>query len=105
MRSILATAIVVLLSSPAFAAACPYVNEAGDRLSFVSDGENTVTIKHADGSKAVCTWAATPDGPNTEEISCNDGTDAGFFFGSLKRGGSDQTLLIFGEDIWYRDCH
>lgn len=103
MRALIAVGLIVL-SSPAFAANCPYVNDTGDRVTFVDDGENTVTVVRTDGTKTTCSWGVTGEIMPYEDIACADGTKAGFFFGSPMRSGNNQNLLIWGEDIYYRDC-
>ncbi len=99
MRALIATAIV-LLSGTAFGADCPYVNEAGSKVTFVSDGENTVRIASKAGTLD-CTWARGENGP---DIECNDGTKGNYFFAPAKLHGSGQDLLIFADDVWYRAC-
>lgn len=101
MRALIATAIVVL-SSAAFGADCPYVSEAGDRVTFVSDGENTVTIDRS-GSQEACTWGVNGE-TGIPDIQCDDGTKGAYFFAPLKRKGSGQDLLIFADQVWYRTC-
>ena len=103
MRTLIAV-VLVALASPVLAKNCPYVNNTGDMVSFVDDGENTVTIKYANGAQTNCTWGVTGEISPVQDIECLDGTKAGFFFGSPTRNGDDQDLLIFGEDIYYRTC-
>lgn len=83
---------------------CFYVDDAGRVLRFMNDGENTVTISDDDGALTACSWAATPDGPHTQTIACDDGTESGFFLGTAERGSAQRDLLIYGETIWYREC-
>lgn len=83
---------------------CVYLGDTERVLRFLDDGENTVTISAAGGALMTCSWAATPDGPHTQTIACDDGTEEGFFFGSLERGSTARDLLIYAESIWYREC-
>lgn len=99
MRAIL-VAVLLVGTSPALAENCPYVNEAGDRVAFLDDGENTVTIERATGA-AACDWARSEDGPT---IACDDGSRLPFWFIPATRGGTSQDILIYADDAWYRSC-
>jgi len=101
MRALIATAIV-LLSGTAFGADCPYVNEAGSKVTFVSDGENTVRIESKTGIQS-CTWGMNGD-TGSPDIQCDDGTTSGYFFAPATLKGNGQDLLIFNEQVWYRTC-
>jgi hypothetical protein len=104
MRAIIVTAVLALISAPALAADCTYVSESGDRLAFVDDGENTVQITEASGEVVQCSWAVTPDGPDTQDIACEGGLRDGFFFGSATPNSDTRDFMIFDEDVWYADC-
>lgn len=103
MRYLLALAAILAGTGASLADDCVYVGDAGRELRFLEDGENTVTIAAGD-ALVTCSWAATPDGPHTQTIACDDGTEEGFFFGSLERGSGARDLLIYAESIWYREC-
>ena len=103
MRQIL-IALMVVCASPAFAAECRYVSGSGDELKFLNDGENTVTIVRSDGVQDLCSWAATPDRPDPQDIACESGLRDGFWFAPAELGGSGQDLLIFANGVWYRQC-
>lgn len=102
MRSIL-IALFLVCGFPALAANCPYLNGSGDAVTFVDDGENTVTLKRG-GTTATCTWMITPDGPDAADIACDDGTRAGYFFAADALGATNRNLLVFNEDVWFRRC-
>jgi hypothetical protein len=104
MRFLLAVLFSALLLSPSLGASCSFVNTVGDRLTFIEDGNNTVLIEDDTPPTDVCSWATTPDGPAFQAISCQSGRVAGFFFGYSVRGGTDRDLLLFDDDVWYREC-
>lgn len=97
-------AALLICSSPAFAENCLYLNDANDRLTFVDNGQNTVTIDRSGGRKLLCTWAITPDGPDDADIACDDGTRAGYFFSPDALGATNQNLLVFDDVVWFRRC-
>ena len=101
MRTFLVSAIV-LWSLPAMAATCPYVASNGDRATFVSDGENTVTITTQTGDVS-CTWGVNGD-TGSPDIECADGSKGDYFFAPAKRNGNGQDLLIYEDHVWYREC-
>lgn len=102
MRALIATAIV-LLSGTAFGADCPYVNEAGSKVTFVAGGENLVRIAKGGMAALACTWGVNGD-TGAQDIQCDDGTKGDYFFAPTKLHGTQRDLLIFDGQVWYRSC-
>ncbi len=100
---LLPAAPLFLWPLPSAAAECSYLNGAGDRLTFVQDGENTVTIDRNDGPDAVCSWGVNGD-TAMPDIECDDGSKTDYFFSPATRNGNGQDLLVFQEQVWYRTC-
>lgn len=90
-----------MFAAPAFAAECPYLNNAGDRVLFGQGVEDSVSIVRADGSKTVCSIGADAPG---EVMWCKDGSKGVFSFAPAKWHGTDQSLMIWSDDVWYRVC-
>jgi hypothetical protein len=107
MSKTLAAMIVLTLTSPAFAQApCPYVDDKGDQIVFVDDGENTVTVTLAGKAAEDCGWALLADGPNAGSmaIGCDGGPTGPFGFGGKTLDSSKRDLMVFQNALWYRVC-
>lgn len=104
MKAILVTAVLALISATALGAECDYVSRSGDRLAFLDDGENTIRLTEAAGADLLCSWAATPDGPDVQSIACENGTEDGFFWMSAEPSGTTRDILVYDGQPWYTDC-
>ena len=106
----LALALVAVLSrSSASVAAAPpkctsYRNDSGDRLAFVSDGENTVIYAPAKKAAQTCDWARLGDDGYTPSIDCGTGQlQSHFIFAGSRVATMDQGLLVLldTQDVFY----
>lgn len=105
MRTIWITAFL-LIGAPALAEeACSYVNAQGERIQFLNDGQNSVTLYRPNEKTLACSWAVTPDQDYGADIICEDGLGGGYFFGAPTVDGDGQGLLLFLEQVRYKRCY
>lgn len=72
-------------------------------MTFLGDEDNGVEVIRA-GSTLSCSWGVIGEPDHYADIECDDGSKAGYFFGASEPHGDDHALLIYGEDIYYRQC-
>ena len=98
MRAILTVTAITMISLPAFAADCVYVNSEGDRAT----GQFAqITIQNIDGSKETCPSTGVGTGMRQRWATCDSGFEGGYLFAPSKPNGKVNDLLIFKNDVWY----
>lgn len=101
MRAILTAIAITMISLPAFAADCVYVNSEGDRAT---EGFALLTIQNVDGSKETCPSVGMGTEIPYMHATCDSGFEGAYRFAPSKPNGKVDDLLIFKSDVWYKTC-